>query len=50
MVSLDITKDLVGADIASGVERLIAPDQMGSLFKVLCLTQAGLPQPPGFED
>ena len=38
------------ADIASGVERLIAPDQMGSLFKVLCLTQAGLPQPPGFED
>lgn len=37
-------------NITSGVERLIAPDQMGSLFKVLCLTKAGLLQPPGFEE
>ena len=37
------------SDIASGVERLIAPEQMGSLFKVLCLMRAGLSQPPGFE-
>ena len=37
-------------DIASGVERLIAPDQMGNLLKVLCLSQDGMPQPPGFED
>jgi len=36
--------------IASGVERLIGPDQMGSLFKVLCLSGHGTPQPPGFED
>lgn len=36
--------------IASGVERLIGPDQMGSLFKVLCLSGHGMPQPPGFED
>jgi len=38
------------ADIASGVERLIAPNQMGSLFKVLSLTQVGISQPPGFEE
>jgi NADH dehydrogenase [ubiquinone] 1 alpha subcomplex assembly factor 7 len=38
------------ADIALSVERLIAPNQMGSLFKVLSLTQAGLSQPPGFEE
>ena len=38
------------ASIASGVERLIAPDQMGTLFKVLCLTRAGQSQLPGFEE
>ena len=38
------------ASITSGVERLIAPDQMGTLFKVLCLTRAGLSQLPGFEE
>lgn len=37
------------ADIASGVARLIEPDQMGTLFKVLCITPQGFPQPPGFE-
>lgn len=36
--------------IASGAARLIGPDQMGNLFKVLCLSGHGEPQPPGFED
>ena len=38
------------AEIASGVERLIADDQMGRLFKVLCLSRRGQPPPPGVED
>ena len=36
-------------DIATAVERLIAPDQMGSLFKVLCLSRQSVLPPPGFE-
>lgn len=32
-----------------GVRRLVAPDQMGELFKVLCLAAPGLPVPAGFE-
>jgi NADH dehydrogenase [ubiquinone] 1 alpha subcomplex assembly factor 7 len=34
--------------IRSGVKRLIDPAQMGSLFKVLALTQKGGPVPAGF--
>ena len=34
--------------IDSAVERLTAPDQMGTLFKALCLSAPGLPPPPGF--
>jgi NADH dehydrogenase [ubiquinone] 1 alpha subcomplex assembly factor 7 len=37
------------ARLASGLERLIDPEQMGSLFKVLALTSPGLPAPAGFE-
>lgn len=36
-------------DIASGVARLIAPDQMGTLFKVLVLARHDMEPPPGFE-
>ena len=35
-------------DLISGVERLIHPDQMGKLFKVLCLSSPGLATPAGF--
>lgn len=37
-------------DLVSGAERLVAPDQMGKLFKVLALAGRGLPTPPPFED
>ncbi len=30
------------------LNRLIAPDQMGTLFKVVCLSSPGLPPPAGF--
>ena len=34
--------------LISGLERLIAPDQMGELFKVLALCHPSLPKPEGF--
>ncbi|MDQ2104463.1 SAM-dependent methyltransferase, partial [Azospirillum isscasi] len=37
------------ADIDSALARLIAPDQMGTLFKVLALASPGLGAPAGFE-
>ena len=37
------------AALHSGLERLIDPAQMGSLFKALALTSPGLPAPAGFE-
>lgn len=36
--------------IRMGVTRLIDPEQMGSLFKVMAFTQAGAPLPSGFTD
>ena len=33
----------------SGVERLLDPGQMGTLFKVVAVASPGLPTPPGFE-
>lgn len=35
--------------IRAAVNRLTARDQMGELFKALCLQSPGLPPPPGFE-
>ena len=35
------------ADIAAAKSRLIAPDQMGELFKAFCAASPGL-MPPGF--
>ncbi|MEX2642735.1 MAG: class I SAM-dependent methyltransferase [Acetobacterales bacterium] len=37
------------AGIDSAVARLIEPDGMGTLFKVLAATAPGMPVPPGFE-
>ena len=36
--------------IATAVRRLIDPAEMGTLFKVLALTSAGLPAPDGFSE
>jgi NADH dehydrogenase [ubiquinone] 1 alpha subcomplex assembly factor 7 len=36
-------------DIHAAVERLLEPTQMGTLFKALAITSAGLPIPAGFE-
>jgi SAM-dependent MidA family methyltransferase len=36
-------------DIRAQLTRLVAPDQMGSLFKVLALTGPGAAAPPGFD-
>jgi NADH dehydrogenase [ubiquinone] 1 alpha subcomplex assembly factor 7 len=35
--------------IISGAKRLVDTDEMGTLFKALCLSSAGLPAPAGFE-
>lgn len=37
------------ARLESGLERLLDPDGMGNLFKVMALCSPGLPMPPGFE-
>jgi SAM-dependent MidA family methyltransferase len=34
--------------LREAAERLASPDQMGSLFKAMCLTDPVLPAPPGF--
>lgn len=36
-------------DIEQAMRRLIEPDEMGTLFKALAITAAGLPTPPGFD-
>jgi NADH dehydrogenase [ubiquinone] 1 alpha subcomplex assembly factor 7 len=36
------------AEIATAVDRLINPDQMGTLFKALAIVPKGAPKPPGF--
>ena len=35
--------------LESGLDRLLDPEQMGDLFKVMPLTSRGLPAPPGFD-
>jgi len=47
MLKIDATPEQ-RAEIDSTLIRLLAPAQMGSLFKVLTLTSLGLPAPPGF--
>ena len=36
-------------DIEAALARLVAPDQMGDLFKALAMTSPDQPAPPGFE-
>jgi SAM-dependent MidA family methyltransferase len=46
-----LARELSGAKLEShlaALRRLTHPEEMGSLFKVLALTRAGAPQPPGF--
>ncbi|GJL94101.1 MAG: TetR family transcriptional regulator [Hyphococcus sp.] len=44
-------KGAVQADeIRAGAYRIAAPDKMGEIFKVLCLSAPSLPAPAGFED
>lgn len=40
--------EAAAADIRAGAERLIHPDQMGQLFKVLAVSSPSLPEPAGF--
>ncbi|NBC33290.1 MAG: class I SAM-dependent methyltransferase [Alphaproteobacteria bacterium] len=37
-------------DIRAALHRLTAPEQMGTLFKVMAMTAGRLPPPPGFAD
>ncbi|MBC7634981.1 MAG: SAM-dependent methyltransferase [Acetobacteraceae bacterium] len=37
-----------GAAMLDTARRLAEPDQMGRLFKVLCISHSALPEPPGF--
>jgi SAM-dependent MidA family methyltransferase len=36
-------------DLREAALRLAAPERMGRLFKVMCVSQPGFPAPPGFE-
>lgn len=36
-------------DIASALKRLVEPDEMGDLFKVMAITTLDTPPPPGFD-
>ncbi len=41
--------DSQAQDIAAGLERLIGPEQMGTLFKVLAMSSADMESLPGFD-
>ena len=40
--------EAIAADVRAGAERLIHPDQMGQLFKVMAVSSPGLAEPAGF--
>ncbi len=46
---LMIANPLQARDIASGVDRLVNPQMMGALFKVIALMPKSATQPPGFQ-
>jgi SAM-dependent MidA family methyltransferase len=46
---LETTNPGRAADFREAAMRLAAPDRMGHLFKVMCVSQPGFPAPPGFE-
>ena len=43
-----VADEAAAADIRAGAERLIHPDQMGQLFKVMAVSSPDLGEPPGF--
>jgi len=47
---LDAASEKQKKEILSAVERLVSEEQMGELFKVLCLARKGWPTPAGFEE
>jgi len=36
-------------ELRAAAMRLAAPERMGRLFKVMCMSHPGFPAPPGFE-
>lgn len=42
--------DEVQEELFSAYERLVEPEQMGSIFKAMALTHTDIGQPVGFED
>ena len=46
-LGIDARAAALGPKVAADRERLVAPDQMGRLFKVLAATAPGWPQPAG---
>jgi len=47
-LGIDARAAALGPRVAPDRDRLVAPDQMGDLFKALAVTAAGWPQPAGF--
>ncbi|OQW46515.1 MAG: methyltransferase [Proteobacteria bacterium SG_bin6] len=47
-LGIDARAAALGAGVAADRDRLVAPDQMGQLFKVLAATAPGWPRPEGF--
>ncbi len=39
---------LASSPVAVALDRLVAPDKMGTLFKALAITPVAAPKPPGF--
>ncbi len=47
-LGIDARAAALGPTVAADRDRLVAPDQMGDLFKALAVTARGWPQPAGF--
>uniref|UniRef100_M4BZN6 Protein arginine methyltransferase NDUFAF7 n=1 Tax=Hyaloperonospora arabidopsidis (strain Emoy2) TaxID=559515 RepID=M4BZN6_HYAAE len=50
MLLQNTESEKVQQDLFSSYERLVKPEQMGSIFKVMALTHADIGQPVGFEE
>ncbi|WP_374130473.1 class I SAM-dependent methyltransferase [Sphingomonas sp. 28-62-20] len=47
-LGIDARAAVLGGSVRADRDRLVAPDQMGSLFKAIAITAADWPQPAGF--
>lgn len=47
-LGIDARAAVLGASVRADRDRLVAPDQMGSLFKAIAITAPDWPQPAGF--